>query len=155
MATPLSAIIDIDAAPSDVWAVVSDLKRMGEWSPQCAAMKVFGPVRAGTRTVNVNRRGRLVWATSAKVVRFEPERLLAFRIVENRTVWSYYLEPTDTGTRLTERREAPGGTSKVSDALIKIALGGATKFEAELERGMNATLSKIKAAAEGARTVES
>lgn len=33
MATPLSVSVDIDAPPSAVWSVVSDLKRMGEWSP--------------------------------------------------------------------------------------------------------------------------
>lgn len=154
MATPLSATIDIDAPPGAVWAVVSDLKRMGERSPQCAVMKVFGPLRVGTRTVNLNRRGLLAWPTSSRVVRLEPERLLAFRITENHTVWSYFLEPTETGTRVTERREAPGGTSTVSNIAVRLALGGSANFEKELLRGMTETLTKIKAAAEGARTVK-
>ena len=155
MATPLSVSVDIDAPPSAVWSVVSDLKRMGEWSPQCALMKVFGPLRVGTRTLNVNRRGPLVWPTTSRVVRLEPERLLAFRITENHTVWSYFLEPTETGTRVTERREAPGGTTKVSDTAVRLVLGGTRNFEAELERGMASTLAKIKDAAESsARTVK-
>jgi len=52
---PIEANIEIDAPPREVWAVVSDLKRVGEWSPQCLRMRVFGPVRLGARAVNLNR----------------------------------------------------------------------------------------------------
>lgn len=149
MSTSLSATIDVQAPPAEVWAVVSDLKRMGEWSPQCKKMTVLGgEPKLGTRTINLNKRGPLVWPTSAKVVRFEPERRLAFRVTENHTIWSYELEPTETGTRVTERREAPGGTTAVSNLLVWLAFGGQRNFDGELERGMNATLAKIKAAAE-------
>ncbi|MFC7959920.1 SRPBCC family protein [Rhodococcoides kroppenstedtii] len=149
MSTSLSATIDVQAPPAAVWAVVSDLKRMGEWSPQCKKMTVLGgEPKLGTRTINLNKRGPLVWPTSAKVVRFEPERRLAFRVTENHTIWSYELEPTETGTRVTERREAPGGTTAVSNLLVRLAFGGQRNFDGELERGMNATLAKIKAAAE-------
>ncbi len=89
-------------------AIVADLQRMGEWSPQCKVMKVIGgTVREGAKTINVNRKGLLVWPTSSKVVRFEPNKSVAFRIAENRTIWSYELEPTATGTKVTERAEAP------------------------------------------------
>ncbi len=149
MSTALSATIDVQAPPAAVWAVVSDLERMGEWSPQCKTMKVLGgEPKLGTRTINVNKRGPVMWPTTAKVVRFEPERRLAFRVTENHTIWSYELEPTETGTRVIERREAPGGTTAVSDFLIRLAFGGQRSFDGELERGMNATLAKIKAAAE-------
>lgn len=109
MSNTLEASIDIDASPQDVWAIVADLQRMGEWSPpQCKVMKVIGgTVREGAKTINVNRKGLLVWPTSSKVVRFEPNKSVAFRIAENRTIWSYELEPTATGTKVTERRELP------------------------------------------------
>jgi hypothetical protein len=32
----LEATIDVEAAPAEVWAVVSDLRRMGEWSRRAA-----------------------------------------------------------------------------------------------------------------------
>lgn len=51
----LEAAIDINAAPEAVWAVVSDLKRMPEWSPQCRVMQPLGKVREGTRTINIKR----------------------------------------------------------------------------------------------------
>ncbi|MFC8932631.1 SRPBCC family protein [Rhodococcus sp. NPDC057135] len=151
MSNTLEASIDIDASPQDVWAIVADLQRMGEWSPQCKVMKVIGgTVREGAKTINVNRKGLLVWPTSSKVVRFEPNKSVAFRIAENRTIWSYELEPTATVTKVTERREAPTGTSKVSQFLVKTVLGGNADFEVELVEGMNATLKRVKSEAEAA-----
>ncbi|WP_433607078.1 SRPBCC family protein [Prescottella agglutinans] len=148
MTNTLEASIEIAATPQDVWTIVSDLKRMGEWSPQCRKMRVSGEVREGTKTFNINRKGLLVWPTTSKVIRFEPNKAIAFRINENRSIWSYTLEPTETGTRVVERREAPTGTSQLSQFLIKTVLGGADAFETEMIAGMNATLTRIKSEAE-------
>lgn len=143
--------VDIAAPPAAVWTIVSDLKRMGEWSPQCTRMRVLGgEVRLGARTFNLNRQGWLRWPTNAKVVAFEPERKLAFRVLENRTVWTYELEPIATGTRLTESRTAPTGVTSFSNAAVKIGMGGIEAFEARLERGIRQTLDRIKAEAEAA-----
>jgi uncharacterized protein YndB with AHSA1/START domain len=141
----LEASIDVEASPEQVWKIVSDLKRMGEWSPQCKKMRVFGgEVRRGTTTVNVNRKGFLVWPTTAKVTEFEPNKAIAFRIVENKTIWSYTLTPSATGTTVVEKREAPTGTSAVSGFLVKHVLGGTEQFDVELVDGMNKTLQRIK-----------
>ena len=149
MAQPLlQARIDIDASPEAVWALVSDLNLMPKWSPQCKLMKVFGPLRPGARTVNVNRRNYLVWPTTSRITEVVPERKLAFRVNENNTVWSYELEPTATGTRLTESRHAENGVKPVSNLLVNAVMGGVPNFEVELVDGMNASLSRIKAAAE-------
>jgi uncharacterized protein YndB with AHSA1/START domain len=149
MAQPLlQARIDIDASPEAVWALVSDLSLMPKWSPQCKLMKVFGPLRPGARTVNVNRRNYLFWPTTSRITEVVPERKLAFRVNENNTVWSYELEPTATGTRLTESRHAENGVKPVSNLLVNAVMGGVPNFEVELVDGMNASLSRIKAAAE-------
>lgn len=148
MAAPLlEASTHIKATPEQVWKVVSDLKRMGEWSPQCRKVVVRGggPVTLGTKTVNVNKRGLLVWPTTAKVVRFEPNKEIAYKINENNSVWSFTITPTEGGVELTERREAPNGTTKVSSTLINLAFGGEKSFDAELTDGMQQTLGKIKA----------
>ncbi|MBM7368043.1 SRPBCC family protein [Gordonia hydrophobica] len=152
MAAPLiEDSIEIDASPEKVWSVVSDLRRMGEWSPQCMKMVIFGgDVKLGTTTLNVNRRGPLVWPTRSKVVTFEPNKELAFRILDNRTVWSFRIEPTATGVRLTESRTVPeGGTTKISSTLVDKLMGGEKPFEAELLEGIRETLGKIKRAAQG------
>ncbi|GAB2640785.1 SRPBCC family protein [Gordonia jinhuaensis] len=148
MAAPLiEGSIDIDASPEKVWAVISDLSRMGEWSPQCRKQIVRGgPVKVGTKTININRRGLLVWPTTATVVRYEPNKEIAYRINENNTVWSYTITPNGDGVRLTERREAPEGTTKVSQFLVDKVLGGEKDFEAELSRGIDDTLARIKTA---------
>lgn len=149
MAAPLlQAQIDINAPVPKVWALVSDLSRMPQWSPQCRLMKTFGPVRQGARTINVNRRNRMFWPTTSTVNEVIPEKKLAFRVHQNNTIWSYELEPTDTGTRLVETRHAENGTTAFSNMSINALLGGVPSFERELVDGMNATLSRIKAAAE-------
>ena len=149
MAAPLlKAEIEINAPVSKVWALVSDVSNMPQWSPQCRIMKALGPVRPGTRTVNLNRRGMLFWPTTSVITEVVPERKFAFRIPLNTTVWSYDLEPTATGTRLTETRHAENGVSAVSTAVTKAALGGIEPFERELLDGMNLSLQRIKAAAE-------
>jgi uncharacterized protein YndB with AHSA1/START domain len=141
--------IEIDAPPATVWGIVSDLRRMGEWSPQCVRMVVLGrEVRLGTRTLNLNREGWKRWPTTARVVAFEPEQTLAFRIPVNRTVWTYELEPTATGTLLTESRRTPHGVSPLSNAAVGVGLGGTDRFEASLSEGIVRTLERIKAAAE-------
>ena len=105
MAEPLlQAQIDIDAPVAKVWSLVSDLSRMPQWSPQCRLMRALGPVRQGTTTINMNRRGRLFWPTTSVVTEMIPEKKLAFKVPINHTVWSYELEPTATGTRVTESR---------------------------------------------------
>lgn len=146
----LQAQIDIAAPPATVWALISDLKRMPQWSPQTRAMKLFGPLRVGAKTVNINRRRLLVWPTSSTITVVEPERELAFRVDANGTEWSYELEPIEGGTRVVESRRAPHGIKKFSTVTVNAVLGGVPSFEVELVEGMNATLSRLKAAAEGA-----
>ncbi len=149
MAAPvLQAQIDINAPVSKVWGLVSDLTKMPRWSPQCRLMKPIGGLRQGGRTVNVNRRGFLFWPTTCRITELLPEQKLAFRVNENHTVWTYELEPTEAGTRLIETRHAENGTTAVSNFLINSLLGGVPGFEDELVEGMNASLTRIKAAAE-------
>jgi uncharacterized protein YndB with AHSA1/START domain len=144
----LQAQVDIDAPASKVWALISDFRRMPEWSPQCRWMRPFGPLREGTRTLNFNRRNRLFWPTTSTVIEVIPEKKLAFRVDANRTVWSYELEPNGEGTRVTESRHAENGVSALSNMSVNAFLGGTTNFERELLEGMNTSLAKIKAAAE-------
>jgi len=149
MAAPiLQAQVDIDAPVATVWKLVADLSKMPRWSPQCRWMKPMGELRQGARTININRRGRLVWPTTCRITDYVPERKLAFRVNENNTVWSYELEPTEAGTRLIETRRADNGTTALSTFLVGKFMGGVPSFEKELVEGMNASLGRIKVAAE-------
>jgi len=149
MAAPLlQAQIDIDAPVAKVWALVSDLSRMPQWSPQCRLMKSLGPLRQGTRTINLNRRNNMFWPTTCVVTEVIPEQKVAFRVNQNGTIWSYELEPTDAGTRLVETRHAENGVTAFANMSVNAMFGGVPNFERELVDGMNASLSRIKAAAE-------
>jgi len=149
MAAPLlQAQIDIDAPVAKVWALVSDLGRMPQWSPQCRLMKSLGPVRQGTRTINLNRRNNMFWPTTCVVTEVIPEQKVAFRVNQNGTVWSYELEPTEAGTRVVETRHAENGVKAAANMTVNALFGGVPNFERELVDGMNATLSRIKTAAE-------
>ena len=150
MAAPLlQAEIEINAPVARVWDLISDLSRMPQWSPQCRMMKSMGPLRPGTRTVNLNRRNKLFWPTTSTITEVIPERKLAFRVNANNTVWSYELEPTAAGTRVVETRHAENGVKAVSTMTVNAVLGGVPSFEKELVEGMNTSLARIKAAAEG------
>lgn len=149
MAAPLlQAQIDIDAPVDAVWALISDLNRMPEWSPQCRVMKLLGPLRPGARTVNLNKRKFTYWPTTSTIVEVIPQQKLAFKVDINNTIWSYELQPTESGTRLVESRHAENGVKPISNALVSAFMGGVPKFEDELVDGMNASLARIKAAAE-------
>ncbi|UQX11363.1 SRPBCC family protein [Candidatus Mycobacterium methanotrophicum] len=149
MAAPLlQAQIDITAPVSKVWSLVSDFRRMPEWSPQCRLMRQLGPLRRGTRTININRRNRLFWPTTCTVVELIPDQKLAFRVNTNNTIWSYELQPIPEGTRVIESRHAENGTTPVSSMAVNAFMGGTAKFERELVDGMNTSLARIKAAAE-------
>ena len=149
MAAPLlQAQVDINAPASTVWSLISDFRRMPEWSPQCRWMRPLGPVRPGSRTFNLNRRNLLFWPTTSTVVELVPEQKLAFRVNLNNTVWSYELQPIDGGTRVIESRHAENGVKPISSVAVNAMMGGTESFERELVEGMNASLAKIKAAAE-------
>ena len=114
MAAPLlQAQVDIKAPVSKVWALVSDFRRMPQWSPQCRLMRPLGLVRQGTRTVNLNRRNLMFWPTTSTVVEMIPEQKLAFRVNANNTIWSYELQPIPEGTRVIESRHAENGVKPV------------------------------------------
>lgn len=146
----LEETIEISAPPVRVWSLVSDLSNMSRWSPQVVKTLVRGrPVQLGTKAININRDGFKVWPTQSTVVRFEPHREIAFRVKENFTIWSFLLEQTPTGgTRVTQRREAPDGTSSMSNTLVDKVLGGQEAFQGSLRKGMRETLHKVKAEAE-------
>jgi uncharacterized protein YndB with AHSA1/START domain len=149
MAAPLlQAQIDINAPVGKVWELVSDLSRMPQWSPQCRLMKSRGPLRQGSKTLNLNRRNRMWWPTTSTVTEVIPEKKLAFRVNQNNTIWSYELEPTDTGTRVVETRHAENGVKPFANMSVNALFGGVPNFERELIDGMHQSLARIKAAAE-------
>ncbi|HET8559809.1 MAG TPA: SRPBCC family protein [Marmoricola sp.] len=147
---PLSATIQIHAPADRVWAVVSDLRRMPEFSPELRKVLPLGRRTSGVgaRILGINRRGAAVWPTTSRVTRWEPGRAVAWRTRESGATWVYELQPTATGgTSVTSRRVLPAYT--VGTSLMAPLIGGATGHDHELADGMAATLAGIKRAVEG------
>jgi uncharacterized protein YndB with AHSA1/START domain len=144
---PISASVEIDAPTDRVWAVVGDVTRMPEWSPELRRLKVLGsPVRVGSMLLGLNRRGWVVWPTTSKVTRLEPGRAVAWRTRESGATWTYELEPSSAGTTLTGRRDLPAYTMGTS--VLAPVIGGAVGHDEELAAGIATTLDRIKQAVE-------
>jgi len=141
---PLQASVNVAAPPGRVWSVVSDLRRTGEWSPECARILGRGQLRQRAWFVGLNHRKRVRWATVSRIVSFVPDREISWKVVTNGSVWTYRLEPTETGTRVVETRETPHGVGAVASAFTRVLLGGQRAHDDELEAGMAAGLGRIK-----------
>ncbi len=102
------ASIDI-AAPCDaVYALIADIERMGEWSPEAVGGTWLDGASAsvGSRFEGHNRSGEREWSRMCEVVVADVGVDFTFvvgGIESNFTWWSYEMEPTTTGTLLTER----------------------------------------------------
>ncbi len=108
MADKIEISRDIEASPERVYAAVSEVTRMGEWSEECVACDwregFDGPV-VGATFDGHNRNGDLAWTTQGKVIEAEPGRAFAFECSMmdfHYSTWGYRIEPTDTGCRVTE-----------------------------------------------------
>jgi hypothetical protein len=151
---PLEAEIDISAKPDEVWAAVSDLSAMKSRSPEVVGMWLTGKPKVGRRGINLNRRKGFTWPTTTRITRWKPPALdngrgsFDFRVGPAGVVWSYELEPTETGTRLVERRTALVDPSWIVRMTARWALGGADSHDVELLAGMKTTLAAIKAEVE-------
>lgn len=146
----LSASTEIAAPVDRVWAVLSDLRRMPEFSPELRKVIPLGRRTSGVgiRILGINRRGLAVWPTTSRVTRWEPGRAVAWRTRESGATWVYELEATPTGgTRVTSRRVLSGYSAGTT--LLAPLIGGAAGHDRELAEGMATTLQRIKAALEG------
>ncbi|HZM32208.1 MAG TPA: SRPBCC family protein [Acidimicrobiales bacterium] len=143
--------VSIDARPEVVWDLVSDITRMGDWSPECTGGRWLGKRKGpevGALFVGFNRRGWLRWITTAKVEEADRGRSFVFRVRETGVRWGYTFEPDGDGTRLTEFRDLSGARNGLIRA-TGVLLGGADDHAEELREGMRQTLAKVKAVAEG------
>ena len=102
---------DIAASPEAVYAAISDVTRMGEWSEECHACEwhegVDGPA-VGATFDGHNRNGEHEWTTQGEVTVADPSRAFAFQCSMMEfpyATWGYQIEPTDTGSRVTEWSE--------------------------------------------------
>jgi hypothetical protein len=108
-----SVTVHMDATPQRVWDLVSDITRIGEFSPETFEAEWLGDATGpalGAKFrghVKRNEKGPTYW-TVCKVTQCEAERdfgfavMFAHRAVNN---WRYQLVPAGDGTDVTESFE--------------------------------------------------
>jgi hypothetical protein len=97
-----SVVVNADA--DTLYALVSDVTRIGEWSPQCRACwwdEGGGPT-VGSYFTGRNDDGKRTWETRSRVVAADPGREFSWVVNDGWVRWGFSLEPADGGTRLTE-----------------------------------------------------
>jgi uncharacterized protein YndB with AHSA1/START domain len=151
MPADVTAKLEISAPAEKVWEMISDLTRMGEWSPENEGGEwmrgATGP-SPGARFRGVNRYGGKTWKSVATVVDAEPGRRFSFKISAMGipvSEWSYDFEPTESGCVVTE------SWSDRRPGVFKPIAAKATGIEDRAEHNrstMEQTLANLAAAAE-------
>jgi hypothetical protein len=153
--TPLTHAdsIVITRSPADLYDMVSDVTRMGEWSPVCKACwwdDGQGPSVGAWFTGRNELAGRDPWETRSQVVAAVPGKEFAFVVGGTWTRWGYTFTLAADGTLVTESWEMlPPGLKRFDerfgpDAAAQVA----NRFEAA-RAGIPRTLAALKRIAEG------
>ena len=135
--------------------MISDVTRMGEWSPacyRCEWVKGASLPEPGARFKGYNRQGISRWWTECEVTASEPGKVFEFRTVDGlfsvgyrnkeMTRWRYELEPDGLGTKVSESFEL----GALPPLLRPVAY---FLNRQDREAGIRTTLERLKAAAEG------
>ena len=144
----------IEAPAETVYALVSDVTRMGEWSPENVGGRWLGGATGptvGARFRGSNRRGWRRWSTTGTVVAAEPGRTFAFEVDVLRisaSRWTYSFRPDGETTEVTETWEdrRPSWFARLAGATM-----GIEDIRAHNEQNIRTTLTNLAAAAERAR----
>jgi uncharacterized protein YndB with AHSA1/START domain len=142
--------IHVDAPAERVWALLTDVTRMGEWSPETYRCRWTGDMAApavGATFRGSNKRGLMRWSNDCTVtVADEPDRF-EWEVRQSGMRWGYRFEPDGVGTKVTEYRE------QTRQLPLYVRVAYASKLlgrdpDAIILRGMRETLERVKAAAE-------
>jgi uncharacterized protein YndB with AHSA1/START domain len=145
-----SATTVINRPAAEVFAAISDITRMGEWSPECVGGRWVAPatgpeVGAVFEGDNVAAVGPVTlkkWTTSSKVTACEPGAVFEF-VAEQYTTWRYEMTEQNGATTVTESFSFPpyeGWQRFVYSTLMQ--------RDRSMVKGMDKTLARIKAALE-------
>jgi len=143
--------IAVNAAPEQLYDLVADLPRMGEWSPECTSVEWTNgscdPVEGAT-FVGHNRGGPrklMRWSREGRILAAERGREFRFVTEEGgreSTEWCYRFEAVESGTRVSESYQV-----RWIPAWARI-LDVPTNRHRELKDAMRHTLEQLKARAE-------
>ena len=153
---PLTECIKVRVTSLTAYNAVSDVTRMGQWSPESRGARVpggLGPARVGTRFVGLNRASWLPWATLCTVVSAEQGTLFSFKVSVLGVAlsqWTYRFTEVPGGCEVTE--EWLDLRSGVAGRLLTTVAPLVTGVVRRRERNratMRATLAALQASLEG------
>jgi hypothetical protein len=104
----VSESIEVDAPAERLYDMVSDVTRMGEWSPETRRCTWLGGATGpavGARFKGVNQLGGKKWGIVSVVTHAEPGVRFEFDATAgpiHYATWTYSFESTGSGTRVTE-----------------------------------------------------
>lgn len=139
----------ISATPERVYELVSDLPRMGEWSPENNGGTWLGGITTptvGSKFKGKNAHGWRRWSTLATVVVADPGKEFTFDVTSTGMKlarWGYRLEAVEGGTKVTE-----AWTDQRAKLMARITglVVGVTDRAAHNKAGMEQTLERLAAA---------
>lgn len=146
-----SAGIVIRRPVSEVFAALSDITRMGDWSPECTGGRWVPPATGpalGARFEgdNVAKAGPVTvkrWTTTSEVTALVPDEVFEF-VAESYTTWRYELTGLDGGTSVTESFSFPP-----YEGWQKLVYGTLLNRPSAMVKGMQKTLARLKNVLEG------
>ncbi len=98
----------VSASPAAVWRLVSDLPRMGEWSPENDGgewVKGANGPAPGAKFKGHNANGSKSWSTLSTVIDAKPDERFSFLVTVGPfkiAEWAFDVEGTADGCRVTE-----------------------------------------------------
>jgi uncharacterized protein YndB with AHSA1/START domain len=141
----------IDASPEAVYAMVADITRMGEWSPENTGgewLEGATGAAVGARFKGKNKR-KSGWSTKCTVTAADPGREFAFDVGKGETRWRYQFGAAAGGTDVVESFEIVKQPGALGRFFTKVGTGLPwSEREADMVKGMEQTLASLKAAAE-------
>jgi ribosome-associated toxin RatA of RatAB toxin-antitoxin module len=144
----------VAATPNELYAMVSDVTRTGEWSPICRACwwdEGDGP-RVGAHFTGRNDDSTRTWDTRSEVVVADVDREFAWEVNGGWVRWGFTMEPVDDprgGTRLTESWSfLPKGIAGFGERFGAAADAEIAKRSTAALDGIPTTLAAIKNIAE-------
>jgi Polyketide cyclase / dehydrase and lipid transport len=148
-----SVTVHMSATPAKVWDLVSDVTRIGEFSPETFDAKwddgASGPAVGAKFRGHVKRNGRgPVYWTSCKVTECVSGELFTFEVLlggKPVNTWSYALAAAGDGTDVTESFALDGNPG----SRLYWAIAGKWRGRTNRE-GMRTTLERIRAVVEAA-----
>ena len=147
-----SASIVVRVAPEELYDLVSDVTRTGEWSPVCVGCwwDEGATGKAGDWFTGRNETPTRTWETRSQVAVADRGREFAWLVGGRLVRWGFTLEPVDEGTRLTESWEfLPAGQELFVERYGDQAQAQVEERTTAAHEGIPVTLAAIKRIAEG------